>query len=196
MPTTSSSACPLAAAARAVCAGWLIVRRGVGFLAVLALGVLTTMHIGRGSQAPVVTPPQRITQDGDFKQHLAWSPDGRRFLFTRLHRGTMGLWLVDADGQNLRRLFAHDEGPDFDGHWSPDGRRIVFIYDQLQGTDGKLHIYTIGADGSQPTLLIPHEQLEEAPRWSPDGKHIAFVSNRDGNQEIYIAGAMARTSGD
>src|SRR6266850_102339 len=96
---------------------------------------------------PVVAAPQRLTNDGDFKQHLQWSPDGKRFLFTRIHAGKMGLWTMNADGSDLKRLWKHDEGPDFDGHWSPDGKRIVLVYDQLQGTDGKLHLYTINADG-------------------------------------------------
>ena len=28
----------------------------------------------------------------------------------------------------------------FDGHWSNDSKRIVFVYDILQGTDGKLQL--------------------------------------------------------
>ena len=36
----------------------------------------------------------RITHDGGFKQHLQWSPDGSKFLFTRIHQGKMGLWLI------------------------------------------------------------------------------------------------------
>src|SRR5262245_8018341 len=131
----------------------------------------------------------RLTKDGSFKQHLQWSPDGKKFLFTRIDKGKMGLWTMNADGGALRRLFQHDEGPDFDGHWSPDSKRIVFIYDILQGTDGKLHIHTINADGTDNKVLIPNKALEESPRWSPDGKQIAFVSTRDGNQEIYVADA-------
>src|SRR6266849_6371468 len=103
-------------------------------------------------EKPADSEPTRLTRDGDFKQHLHWSPDGKRFLFTRIYAGKMGLWTMNADGSEVKRLFHHDEGPDFDGHWSPDGKRIDFVYDQLQGTDGKLHLYTINADGTEPKV--------------------------------------------
>src|SRR5262245_41679079 len=66
--------------------------------------------------------PVRITRDGSFKQHLQWSPDGLRFLFTRIHEGKMALWTMAADGSDLKRLIARD-APNFDGHWSPDGKK-------------------------------------------------------------------------
>ena len=59
--------------------------------------------------------PRRLTHDADFKQHLQWSPDGQKFLFTRIHEGKMGLWTMNADGSDIKRLLNHDEAPDFDG---------------------------------------------------------------------------------
>ena len=35
-------------------------------------------------------------------------------------------------------------------------------------------------------LLTDRRGDDESPAWSPDGKHIAFVSNRDGNENIYV----------
>jgi TolB protein len=131
--------------------------------------------------------PAPLTTDAAFKEKLAWSPDGKSILMTRIHEGKMGLWVMNADGTDLHRLFKHDEGPDFDGSWSPDAKRIVFIFDVLQGTDGKLHIHTINADGTENKVLIPNKAFEESPRWSPDGKQLAFVSTRDGQQELYVA---------
>src|SRR5438552_436876 len=87
---------------------------------------LICMFVALGRFVPPSCPAaasieaRRLTRDGDFKQHLQWSPDGQKFLFTRIHQGKMGLWIMNADGGDLKRLFNHDEGPDFDGHWSPD----------------------------------------------------------------------------
>src|SRR5437870_668730 len=66
--------------------------------------------------------PKKLTNDGDFKQHLSWSPDGKKFLFTRIHAGKMGLWTMHADGSELKKLIAADDAPNFDGSWSPDSK--------------------------------------------------------------------------
>src|SRR3954453_11057374 len=84
---------------------------------------------------PPETAPVRVTTDRSFKSHLHWSPDGQRFLFTRIHQGQMALWTVRVDGSELQRVLPAEPTPHFDGSWSPDGKRIVFVYDKLQGTD-------------------------------------------------------------
>ena len=132
----------------------------------------------------------RLTKDGDFKQHLQWSPDGKKLLMTRIHEGKMALWIMNADGSGLKLLLAPPPAtPHFDGHWSHDSKKIVYVDDILQGTDGKFQINTINSDGSDGKVLIPHKAFEESPRWSPDGKRIVWVSTRDGNQDIYSADA-------
>src|SRR5437762_64883 len=90
----------------------------------------------------------RLTKHGGFKQHLAWSPDGKRFLLTRIHQGKMGIWMMNADGSGLKKLLASETMPHFDGHWTSDSKRIIYVHDDLQGTEGKLQINTVNADGS------------------------------------------------
>ncbi|MFO0881623.1 MAG: hypothetical protein U0840_30365 [Gemmataceae bacterium] len=129
--------------------------------------------------------PVRLTRDGGFKQHLQFSPDGKRLLFTRIHKGKMGLWTLQVDGTDLRPLVQPDPNtPHFDGHFSPDGKQVAFVHDILQGSDGKLQINRCEADGRNSRVLIPNKAFEESPRWSPDGKRLAWVTTRFGNQEI------------
>jgi TolB protein len=149
-------------------------------LTLIVMGQLSSLCLGA---EPAVV---RLTRDGGFKQHLSWSPDGKHFLLTRIYEGKMALWTMNADGTELKPLLqAIPNILTFDGHWSPDSKRIVFVLNTLQGTDCKLQINTVNADGSDNKVLLPHKAFDESPRWSPDGKSIAWVSTRDGNQEIY-----------
>src|SRR3954465_12046182 len=91
--------------------------------------------------SPPADDPVRLTCDGDFKQHLHFTPDGKRLLFTRIHKGKMGLWTVAADGTDARALLDPvPKTPHFDGHPSRDGKRFVYVLDILRGSDGKLQI--------------------------------------------------------
>ena len=47
-------------------------------------------------------------------------------------------------------------------------------------------------DPSAPVNLSNHFRDDWDPAWSPDGSRIAFVSQRDGNAEIYVMDADGR----
>ena len=148
------------------------------------LFLLAVVAAVAGTDTPAADPV-RVTSDGSFKQHLQWHPDGKTFLFTRIHQGKMALWTVGADGKGLKRLLPDHTEPHFDAHYSADGKRVVYVYDKLEGTDGKLSLRTCAADGGDDKVLVPHKAFEESPRWSPDGKRVLWVSTRHGNPELY-----------
>lgn len=129
----------------------------------------------------------KITNDGSFKSHLSWSPDGKKLLFTRIHQGKMELCTAKAENNSevVPLVVPSPNTPHFDGHWSPDGKSVVYVHDILQGTDGKLQINEVSSDGTGAKVLVPNKAFEESPRLSPDGRQLAWVSTRDGNQEIY-----------
>ncbi len=64
---------------------------------------------------------------------------------------------------------------------SPDGRRIIF---DLLGD-----LYTVRVGGGDATPLLIGMAFESQPVWSPDGRRIAFISDRDGNENLWTASA-------
>ena len=106
----------------------------------------------------------------------AWSPDGTTIAFQSRQSGNYHIWVIGADGQNLKELSqgTDDESPD----WSPDGKTIAF---QSKQSSGHYELFTMNADGSSPTALTSGSGYEnEGPRYSTDGKTIAFYSDRPG----------------
>lgn len=47
----------------------------------------------------------------------------------------------------------------------------------------------VNTDGSHLRQLTDNDAMDLSPAWSPDGSRLAFVSNRDGNDEIYTMSA-------
>ncbi|MFC2037620.1 DPP IV N-terminal domain-containing protein [Chloroflexota bacterium] len=80
----------------------------------------------------------------------AWSPDGQRVAFVRRQHDHWEIYVVDADGRNLRRLTttpARSDGVPANSvspAWSPDGNYIAFLTDRT----GAWEIWVMRADGA------------------------------------------------
>ena len=108
-----------------------------------------------------------------------WSPEAPIMAFTSDQSGQADLYTADADGNVLRLT---EMGGVMTPHWSSNGRFIVFAADD--GT-GNSDIYIIRPDGSGVQAVTTDKARDFLPKWSPDTNHILFVSDRDGNPEIY-----------
>jgi Tol biopolymer transport system component len=105
-------------------------------------------------------------------------------VFTSYQHGAPEIYLMDTHGENLTRLTSNVT-QDLDPNWSPSGTRIV--YQTFNTVASNWDIATINPSGGEPTILtIQGSANDTEPTWSPDGSRIAFVSDRDGNQEIYV----------
>jgi len=68
---------------------------------------------------------------------------------------------------------------------SPDGSTVAFSY---QGD-----IWTVPAEGGRAWRMTVHEAYEARPQWSPDGTKIAFISDRHGNDDLFVMDADGST---
>lgn len=136
------------------------------------------------------------TTCGDAVEGHAWSPDGRRLVFTRAvftdgpdaPPTRVELWTCNLDGSHARALTREDgRAQDDDASWSPDGRRVVFLH-WVYGAPDRFRIATIATDGTDLRLVTP-EGLDAAdPSYSPQGDVIVLQSPPDpgpGNQVLY-----------
>jgi hypothetical protein len=112
----------------------------------------------------------------------ALSPDRTRIAFSSNREGSYDLYLMDADGGNLRRLTT-DPGTEGEPAWTPDGTRLVYSSTRR---GGQPQLYLLRPDGRPPQALTAEPGASHSPTISVDGRSLAFVSTRDGNQEIYL----------
>src|SRR5207245_1300928 len=122
----------------------------------------------------------------------SWSPDGSQLGFTGYDGGLSDLFIINADGTNLRRL-TNDKYADLQPSWSPDGKTIAFATDRGPDTDfgqlriGNTRIALYHLDGGAIEVL-PHMGAGKNinPVWAPDGRSLAFVSDRTGISNVYL----------
>ncbi|HWC12133.1 MAG TPA: hypothetical protein VG455_13025 [Acidimicrobiales bacterium] len=148
-----------------------------------------------------------MTEGPGQKRSPARSPDGRTIAFEIDDGRTGQIYVVGAEGGTPRVLGpggTRNETPS----WSHDGGRIAFSSDRSgkaeseatkelrRNPGGELlppnvaaqDLYVMNADGTGVVQVTSDPSSNYAPVWSPDNMHLAFVSDRDGQNHIYLTG--------
>jgi len=116
----------------------------------------------------------------------AINPDGSLVAFGSNRDGPWDLYTLDLNTGEVTRL---TDTTTYEGSpsWSPDGRWLA--YEAYTGDDQPdLELFIRPLDGSQePIQLTDNADSDYQPAWSPGGRQIAFVSNRSGENEIWLA---------
>ena len=130
-------------------------------------------------------PLQRLTFEGTQNRRAAWSPDGESVTFISDRAGGSDLWRMRVDGGGAAELVLHTEVGIREGLYSPDGAWLVY---REGSTGGGADIYAIrlGTD-SVPVPVVATEFIEHSPVLSPDGRSLAYVSDRSGQEQVYVS---------
>jgi Tol biopolymer transport system component len=123
---------------------------------------------------------QRILTSGGFNAGPAFAPDGKSIAFASSRGGAFDIYVMNADGGDVRRL-ARSPGMSLRPAWAPDGQRIAFTSNR----DGNYQIYVMNADGTEQRRVTESTERDDYPTWHFEGKHIVFVGERDGKSDLY-----------
>ncbi|MBA2525796.1 MAG: serine/threonine-protein kinase [Pyrinomonadaceae bacterium] len=113
------------------------------------------------------------SSDGGVIAPAAVSPDGRRICFSIRRQGRNGLYVMNADGTNVRPVAASLDVRDAPS-WSPDGKFIAVAADEGDGS----RLFKVPVDGAAPVRLV--DELSRLPLWSPDGSLILYAAPSPG----------------
>ncbi len=125
-----------------------------------------------------------------------WSPDGRKIAFST-SKANDGLHVFIKNLRNgIQKKVTDKWEGDHLGYvvysWSRDGKSLALSCWELPPLEAS-DICIIDVEGRQLKNLTQFAGVEDsAPSWSPDSSKIAFMSNRNGNDEIYVMDANGR----
>ncbi len=125
---------------------------------------------------------RQLTSGLGSESEPAWTPDGRRILFTGTSSGTTQVFSIPAEGGDARALTV---GPGGNGAAAvaPDGHRVAFT----SARDGNYELYLTDVEGGQPTRLTKTSQREANPQFLPDGSLIYTVDHSGGSRVMRLA---------
>lgn len=106
----------------------------------------------------------RITHEPGYDAECSYSPDGTAILFVSDRDGDPDIYVMDADGRNVRQL-TNEPGYDGGPFFSPDGQWIAYRTDRLE--KDMLQIHVMRADGSGDVAITSGQGVRWAPYWHP-----------------------------
>jgi TolB protein len=148
--------------------------------------------------APDGSALTNISRDPGWDISPSWSPDGRQIAFFSVRAGGFReLFVMDSDGENLRRLtHARELNSGYfwtPPLWSPDGSEIAF----QTVLDRSAEIVIVGLDGTNERAITQDTSVDSPGLWLADA--LIFMSERSGRWDLYLldgAGEPRALTGD
>ncbi len=125
----------------------------------------------------------RITNDPSDNIHPDWSPDEKLIIFKTTQYGSIRICTFNMETNETIIVSVRNPAADSHPVFSSNGERLLYESGLLQGDTG---IGISDIDSKNNIELVSREGLNMWPAWSPADEQVAFVSDRDGQTDIYI----------
>jgi len=135
---------------------------------------------------PQYLPLLRLTDGQSDDINPSISPDGTKIAFSSRRHGFWDIYILDLKRSQLLQL---TDTLEFEGSptWSPDGQWIAF--EKYINGNFDIFLSDVAHPEKPPMPLTDDPAADLSPAWMPGatGRQIAFVSNRSGEEDIWIA---------
>ncbi len=129
-------------------------------------------------------PYSQLSFEGIVNMRPSWSPDGQSVVFISDRGDNRDVWMKRADGARDAELLLDAPMTIDEAIYSSSGEWLVHRRGKEAGQRDILAI-RVGVD-DEPMPLVTSEFDEVAPALSADGRWLAYVSDREGQPNVYV----------
>ncbi|MDG1260982.1 MAG: hypothetical protein P8H59_09845 [Flavobacteriales bacterium] len=132
----------------------------------------------------------------DKVMHMAYSPDGRKMIFSGVYRGQTDLYLYQVIGNNQEAL-TKDIYDDMHPQFIRNGEAVIFASNRPDDTlrvdplnepvDLKRDIYVYSLNSEKLERITETPEINESKPFEYDSKHYTYLAEENGFQNRYLA---------
>lgn len=156
-------------------------KRTLAFVRTIASTAADIYLVSLAGDLTATGEPRRLSSDNRDIAGIAWSADNREIIFSSNRGGARALWQIAVSGGEPRRIAVGENG--LNPSISAKGDRLVYTRPY---SDQNIWRVNLSGPRQPPAQFIASTRMEEGAQYSPDGKRIAFVSDRSGNEEVWV----------
>lgn len=150
------------------------------------------LWVGLDAQGRPLGQPQMLVAAENLLYTPRWDPSGRSIYFMQGDLRRRSLWRTDLRGKRRQIPEAGETMVELAVSWRSS--RLAVVRETEDSDLWKVRLPQPPVHrGGVLERVYPSTALDEEPRYSPDGTQIAFISERSGQQQLWVADQITGT---